>query len=44
VHGWIAEDISEKGDETYLSLTCLACNQTHPINPKTGKTLGAEEE
>jgi hypothetical protein len=44
VQGWIAEDVSETSDQSYLSLACLACNQTHFINPKTGKTLGADDE
>jgi hypothetical protein len=44
VQGWIAEDVSENGSETYLSLACLACNQTHLINPKTGRALGTEKE
>ena len=44
VQGWLAVDASENGNETCLPLTCLACSQTHLINSKTRKALGAEDD
>jgi hypothetical protein len=44
VQGWFADDGSENGGDTYESVTCLACNQLHMVNPRTGKVLGADEE
>jgi hypothetical protein len=44
VQGWIADDGSENGAETYEGVTCLACKQVHMVNPKTGKVLGTDEE
>jgi hypothetical protein len=43
VQGWIAEDVSEDEEDTYRSVTCLACERMHLVNPKTGKVLGADE-
>jgi hypothetical protein len=43
VQGWMADDGSEDGGEVYQSVTCLACQQVHLINPKNGKMLGADE-
>ncbi len=43
VQGWVADDPSENED-AYQSLTCLACTQTHMVNPKTGKVLGMDDE
>jgi hypothetical protein len=45
VQGWFADDGSENGSNgTYEMVSCLACAQMHFVNPKTGKTLGVEEE
>jgi hypothetical protein len=45
VQGWFAEDGSEDaGGETYEGVSCLACNQFHMVNRRTGKVLGADEE
>ena len=43
VHEWFADD-AEYGDDTYHSVTCLACQQVRMVNPTTGKVLGVEEE
>ena len=43
VQGWIAEEASDGDDNTYESLTCLACQQMHLVNPKTGRVLGVSE-
>jgi hypothetical protein len=42
VQGWLADDGSED-DETYQSMTCLACQQMHLVNTKSGKLLGDDE-
>jgi hypothetical protein len=45
VQGWFADDGSENSNsEKYETVTCLACARIHLVNPKTGKTLGMEEE
>jgi len=44
VQAWIAEDVSGNDEETYVSVSCLACKQSHLVNPKTGKTLGSAEK
>jgi hypothetical protein len=44
VQGWFAEDVSDNGEDTYQSLTCLACRQVHLVNPKTGNVVGATGE
>ncbi len=41
--GFVAEDVSDDAD-TYESVTCLACQQVHLVNPATGKVLGEAEE
>jgi hypothetical protein len=44
VQGWFADDVSENSDPRYETVTCLACRGVHLVNPKTGKTLGADKE
>jgi len=43
VQGFIAEDVSDEA-EGYKAITCLACQQTHLVNPTTGKVLGDNDE
>ncbi len=40
VQGWIAEDVTDGNESTYESVTCLACQRVHLVNPKTEKVLG----
>jgi hypothetical protein len=44
VQGWTAEDPAEdKSDHvSYEQVKCIACRQTHFINPKTGKVLAVD--
>ena len=44
VQGWIAEAVENGDAERYESVSCLVCQQLHFVNPKTGKTLGANDE
>jgi hypothetical protein len=44
VQGWSADDPSETGEQAYVSVSCLACNRLHMVDPKTGKILGAADE
>jgi hypothetical protein len=42
IQGWVADDMdSRTNDESYQAVTCLACRQTHLVNPATGKVLSA---
>jgi hypothetical protein len=43
VQGWSVNDDSENGD-VYESVNCLACSRLHLVNPKTGRTLGADDD
>jgi hypothetical protein len=43
VQGFVAEEASEDS-ETYEAVKCVACEQTHLVNPATGKVLGVEDE
>jgi len=43
VSGWVADD-PESDDERFGAVDCIACRRTHSINPKTGKTLNAENK
>jgi len=40
VQGYVADEVSE---DTYESVTCLACRQVHLVNAKTGKVLGDDK-
>jgi hypothetical protein len=44
VQAWIAEDVTDADENTYESVTCLACQQVHLINPKTAKVIGGSED
>ena len=41
VQGWSADEVSPP--ETYESVTCLACQRVHLVNPATGKTMGSDD-
>jgi len=43
VQGFAAEDASAD-PKSYQAITCLACQQTHLVNPTTGKVLRGEDE
>jgi hypothetical protein len=43
VQAWASDD-PEKGNLTYVQVTCLACAQAHLVNPKSGKVLGSADE
>jgi hypothetical protein len=43
VQAWAADDPTEQDDDTYQSVTCLACAGLHLVNPRTGKVIGADE-
>jgi hypothetical protein len=42
VQSFSAEEVED--DNTYTSVTCLACRQLHYVNPTTGKVLGENDE
>jgi hypothetical protein len=37
VQGWIAEAVENDDGDKYEAVTCLACQQLHLVNPKSGK-------
>ncbi len=41
VQGFIADDVGKDAD-SYKSITCLACQQVHLVNPMTGKVPGQQ--
>jgi hypothetical protein len=43
VQGWSAEEMSIN-DNSYESVTCLACTQQHFINRATGRVLGVDDQ
>jgi hypothetical protein len=44
VQGWVADDLTESGNEIYETITCTACTRLHVVNPATGKGLGADDD
>jgi hypothetical protein len=44
VQGWVADDPSEGGGETYAAIPCTICTRIHLIDPKTGKVLGVDKD
>ncbi len=44
VQAWAADDPTEDDDNTYQTMTCLACAAVHLVNPKTGRVLGGDDE
>ena len=44
VQGWVDDDPTEGGGETYQSITCTICTRIHLVDPKTGRVLGADED
>lgn len=43
VQGFIAEEVSDDVD-AYESITCLACQRVHLVNPATGRVIGEDDE
>jgi hypothetical protein len=43
VQGWSAYEVSGDEADTYETVTCIACQQTHLVNPATGKVLSSDE-
>jgi hypothetical protein len=43
VQGFAAEEVSEDLEE-YETVTCIACQQVHLVNPTTGKVLGDKDD
>jgi len=43
VHEWFDDD-AEVSDNAFYSVTCLACQRIHLVNPKDGNVLGAKED
>jgi hypothetical protein len=43
VQGWIANDPTERDEDSFEAVTCPACGGVHLVNPQTGKVLGAND-
>ena len=44
-HAWIADDVQARAREhEYVSVSCMACQQAHWINLRTGEVIGAARE
>jgi hypothetical protein len=43
VQGFVADEVPDDS-EVYETVTCIACQQVHLVNPSTGKVLGNEDE
>ena len=43
VQGWSAEDV-QNSEDSYESVTCLACSRLHFVNRTTGRVLGADSK
>ena len=41
VQGWSADDV-QSSENSYESVSCLACTQLHFVNRETGRVLGSE--
>jgi hypothetical protein len=44
VQGFTAEEISNDDVETFVTVTCIGCNQVHLVNPATGKVVDVDDE
>lgn len=44
VQGWIADDPTERDENSYDAITCAVCTRIHFVNPKTGKVLGEDND
>ncbi len=48
VQGWTAEDPSDdepsSDDTIFFLVECVACRQTHYVNPTTGRVLGSADD
>jgi hypothetical protein len=42
VQGFVAEEVANDSD-AYETITCLACQQVHLVNPANGRVLGDDE-
>lgn len=44
-HAWIADDVqASTGEHDYVSVPCVACQQLHLINPRTGALAGGTKD
>jgi hypothetical protein len=43
VQGWIANEPTERDEDSFESVTCPACGRVHLVNPQSGKVLGGTD-
>jgi len=44
VQGWSAEEVSADQANTYETITCIACQRVHLVNPATGNVLTSDDD
>ena len=44
VQGWIANDPTERDEDSFETVNCPACGRVHLVNPQTGKVLGGAND
>jgi len=44
VQGWVADDPTQRDEDSFDAVTCTACTRLHLVNPRTGKVLGANDD
>jgi hypothetical protein len=40
VQGYTADETTPRDQDVYETVTCLACQRVHLVNPKTGEVVG----
>ncbi len=43
VQGWISDEPESDSETEFISISCMACRQTHLVNAMTGRVLGDSE-
>ena len=44
VQGFVADDPTESSEDSFETVTCIACARVHLVNPKTGRVLGGDRD
>ena len=44
VQGWSAEEVPPNDGDIYETVTCIACQQVHLVNPSTGNVLTGDDD
>ena len=44
VQGWSAEEVPANDANIYETITCIACQRVHLVNPATGNVLTSDDD